>query len=443
MLFIELVIPLVFINIFSEVNTQKCDLCKARTFSQKLEACICPEKQFCNKTVNTCSDCGNCFTIWDKVIEQRKDDIESILRALEKKYEVDLNELRKLLKTLSEDLQKREKELNRLRNFSDKVDNNISKETKAIKKLKEDVQKVEDLLKLIGSTNSHENLLKHLREIKNLITNLVQKLKKLKFQDDKANFQNIIKKLRDINNQISKMNENFPKIQKDSLNLALATEDDIQLLKSVIFKYNGSFVNGDKFRENLTKNTEWIESDLLALFNILNNYQNVSLDSDELIKNASNVRFSANETQLRLDRLLKDHKKLEDLLKVIKSEIIFYQDVKDVQQRVNSLINGLKRFRRLLEAWYNKKKLYKELELLRKERNALIKKETQIRRYRERMDKLLQQKDELITKYEVLENVKSISELENDIAAMIQEIKKITNEVTSHCASSTSASRTA
>jgi chromosome segregation ATPase len=105
------------------------------------------------------------------------DDIESILRALEKKYEVDLNELRKLLKTLSEDLQKREKELNRLRNFSDKVDNNISKETKAIKKLKEDVQKVEDLLKLIGSTNSHENLLKHLREIKNLITNLVQKLK--------------------------------------------------------------------------------------------------------------------------------------------------------------------------------------------------------------------------------------------------------------------------
>jgi hypothetical protein len=49
-------------------------------------------------------------------------------------------------------------------------------------------------------------------------------------------------------------------------------------------------VNGDKFRENLTKNTEWIESDLLALFNILNNYQNVSLDSDELIKNASNVR---------------------------------------------------------------------------------------------------------------------------------------------------------
>jgi chromosome segregation ATPase len=247
------------------------------------------------------------------------DDIESILRALEKKYEVDLNELRKLLKTLSEDLQKREKELNRLRNFSDKVDNNISKETKAIKKLKEDVQKVEDLLKLIGSTNSHENLLKHLREIKNLITNLVQKLKKLKFQDDKANFQNIIKKLRDINNQISKMNENFPKIQKDSLNLALATEDDIQLLKSVIFKYNGSFVNGDKFRENLTKNTEWIESDLLALFNILNNYQNVSLDSDELIKNASNVRFSANETQLRLDRLLKDHKKLEDLLKVIKS----------------------------------------------------------------------------------------------------------------------------
>jgi uncharacterized small protein (DUF1192 family) len=73
----------------------------------------------------------------------------------------------------------------------------------------------------------------------------------------------------------------------------------------------------------------------------------------------------------------------------------------------------------------------------------LIKKETQIRRYRERMDKLLQQKDELITKYEVLENVKSISELENDIAAMIQEIEKITNEVTSHCASSTSASRTA
>jgi chromosome segregation ATPase len=105
------------------------------------------------------------------------DDIESILRALEKKYEVDVNELRKLLKTLSEDLQKREKELNGLRDFSDKVDNNISKETKAIKKLKEDVEKVEDLLKLIGSTNSHENLLKYLREIKNLITNLVQKLK--------------------------------------------------------------------------------------------------------------------------------------------------------------------------------------------------------------------------------------------------------------------------
>ncbi|XP_044259473.1 putative leucine-rich repeat-containing protein DDB_G0290503 [Tribolium madens] len=375
------------------------------------------------KNNKKCQRCDSDYTTWNNLLKQRKAEIETIFDNLIKRYEINVNELRTLLKTFAEKLEHEEKALNVIGINNDKIQKEREQVLKKIEKLKNDLKEVEEMLKRLGSPNSKDqNILKYLTEIKETIRKLVGILKTLKFDLSDNNIFNLVDEFNAINKNVTRMLANFPNVRKNSLNLLLTTEKEIDLLESIIANYGNYPAN---FSEGLKTNTQWIEKDLTYLFNLLNNYYKVSLDINGLKNNATRVRSMAKNTSLKLDQLLQDHENFEKLVQKVKNETIFYEELQRMKNRLGTLKQKIAEFQQFLKILKDHEEVENELENLNKIIREFNEKEKIIRTNRGVMDKHLKNLNELIERYEKLKVVKSVEK----IIVQSKETKRKTQEV--------------
>ncbi|XP_008195036.2 chromosome partition protein Smc [Tribolium castaneum] len=424
------VLILFLVILITITSSQKCPVCQPRNFIENEQKCVCPQNEFCRNN-KKCQKCDHNYTTWNDLIKLRKGEIQTIFSNLIKRYEINVNELKTLLNTFAEKLKYEEKALDLIGANSDKIQKENEIILKKIEKLNNGLNEIEEILaKLETTIPKDQSALDYLTEIKETIKKLVEILKSLNFDLGDRNIFSLVDEFSAINRNVTMMLANFPNVRKNSLNLALSTEKDIDLLESMIAKYGNYPTN---FSEQLQKNTQWIEKDLAYLFNILNNYYTVSFDVNGLKNNATRVRSMAKNASSRLDQLLQDHENFEKLVQKAKNETNFYQELQNVKQRLESLKQKIGEFQQLLEKIKAHEEVERELDDLTKKIKEFNEKEKELRKNKRVMEKLRQKLNELIEKYEKLKDVKPVGKLIRETSEQTKKTQEVESVIADHC----------
>lgn len=153
------------------------------------------------------------------------------MSKLIKRYEIDVEELKALLKIFSDSLKEQENTFDVIQNENKKIQVERKKVSSGIDDLKKRIYEIEENFNKLDSPISKDQLSEYLTRIKNLYESL--KSQTFEFGEDASK---LINTFDNINKNVTNMLENFPDIHNSSLNQALSTENDIDLLESILAK---------------------------------------------------------------------------------------------------------------------------------------------------------------------------------------------------------------